>query len=216
MRNATRSVLLDKWSGFADHAGMADHTAPDYELEETLMVEKPEQLRALFDETRREILHLLLERAATTSELAQTLDIPKGTAGHHVGTLARAGLIRLVRTKKVRAIEAKYYGRTARTFLLTSRAEADFGLAPDFFLAAAADEFARISARVPEVPESMIMSTLRYARLPEDRAAEWLIRLTELTKEFAADERGGETTFAMLAAFYPTDRPHLPPVDDER
>jgi hypothetical protein len=60
------------------------------------------------------------------------------------------------------------------------------------------------------------MSTLRYARIPDDRAAEWLLRLGELTQEFAADQRGGETTYAMLAAFYPTDRPHLPDVEEER
>jgi DNA-binding transcriptional ArsR family regulator len=195
---------------------MPDQEAPDYELEETLTLDSPEQFKALFEDTRRQILNLLLERAATGSELAETLDIPKGTIGHHVGVLETAGLIRLVRTKKVRAIEAKYYGRTARTFLLTPKAETHFGLAPDFFLSTAAAEFARASEDVPPDEATLIMSTLRYARIPDDRAAEWLLRLGELTQEFAADRRGGETTYAMLAALYPTDRPHLPDVEEER
>lgn len=201
---------LDKWSGESDYLGMADHKTPDYDLEETFELTTPKQFRALFEETRRQIIHLLLERAATITELAATLDIPKGTIGHHVGVLETAGLIHVVRTKKVRAIEAKYYGRTARTFLLTSKVETDFVPAPDFLLDAAAEEFARARDLIDESEETPIMSTLRYARVPNDRAAEWVIRLGELTQEFASDQRGGDTTYGLLAAFYPTDRPHLP------
>jgi DNA-binding transcriptional ArsR family regulator len=189
---------------------MADQRTPDYAMEETLKVTTPQQFSALFQETRRQIIHLLSERAATITELAATLDIPKGTIGHHVGVLETAGLIHVVRTKKVRAIQAKYYGRTARTFLLTSKGETDMGPAPDFFLAAAAEEFARAHQLIDESGETPIMSTLRYARIPNDRAAEWVLRLGEMTQEFASDQRGGDTTFGLLAAFYPTDRPHLP------
>jgi DNA-binding transcriptional ArsR family regulator len=189
---------------------MADQRTPDYALEETLKVTTPQQFSALFQETRHQIIHLLSERAATITELAATLDIPKGTIGHHVGVLETAGLIHVVRTKKVRAIQAKYYGRTARTFLLTSKGETDMGPAPDFFLAAAAEEFARAHLLIDESGETPIMSTLRYARIPNDRAAEWVLRLGEMTQEFASDQRGGDTTFGLLAAFYPTDRPHLP------
>jgi len=194
---------------------MADHRAPDYELEETLKIETPEQFRALFEDTRRQIAHLLLERAATITELAATLDIPKGTVGHHVGVLEETGLIHVVRTKKVRALEAKYYGRTARTYILTSAAESGTGMSPDFFLTAAAAEFAEASDLYPDAEERPIMSTLRYARVPDDRAAEWLLRLGELTQEFVSETRGGDTTYGMLVAFYPTRRPHLPDRDEQ-
>jgi hypothetical protein len=55
-----------------------------------------------------------------------------------------------------------------------------------------------------------MMSTLRHARVPDDRAEEWLLRLGELAQDFVSEKRGGETTYALLVAFYPTDRPHLP------
>jgi len=207
--------MLDKWSGFTDYTGIADHTTPDYELDETLTVDQPEQLRALFEETRRSIIHLLLERAATITELAGTMDIPKGTMGHHVGVLAEAGLIHVVRTKKVRAIEAKYYGRTARTFMINFR-DRDVGIAPDHFLVTAGEELVAASASYRDHEDSPIMSTLRYARIPDERAAEWLIRLGELTQEFASETRGGDTTYAMLAAFYPTEHPHLPDGEAQR
>ncbi len=188
---------------------MADHTVPDYQLEETLEIDSVEMFKAVFDETRMQITDLLTERAATISEIADTLGKPKGTVGHHVQVLEEAGLIHVVRTKKVRAIEAKYYGRVARTFLLTSRvSEVDVGISPDYFLTRAAADYAKAAhSNEDEMP---MMSTLRYARIPEERAGEWVLRLGELAREFVADVREGGTTYGMLVAFFPTDRPHLP------
>src|SRR5699024_6907351 len=73
---------------------------------------------------RQEIIQLLSERAATITELAAALDKPKGTVGHHMQVLADAGLVRVVRTEKVRALQAKYWGRTARIFFYERVGEA--------------------------------------------------------------------------------------------
>lgn len=189
---------------------MADHKAPDYDLEPTLELETDEQFRALFEETRHRIVDLLLERAATIKELADTLDKPKGTVGHHVSALEDAGLIRVVRTKKVRAITAKYYGRTARTYVITDTPGSSVEIGPNHFLIEAANEYARAS---PDDPG--LLSTLRHARVPTERAEEWNARLTELAAEFTTEERGGDTTYGLLIALYPTDWPHLPDEDDE-
>lgn len=93
----------------------------DYELDPSLTFETTGQYRALSEETRMQIVDLVLERAATIKELSDTLGIPKGTIGHHFAVLEAAGLIHVVRTKKVQAIEAKYHGRTARTYLLSGK-----------------------------------------------------------------------------------------------
>lgn len=188
---------------------MADHSAPDYELSDVLHLEEPVQYKALFEETRLRIVDLLLERAATIKELSVTLDKPKGTIGHHVSVLEEAGLIHVVRTEMVRAIEAKYYGRAARVYYLTDKPGAGIGLAPDHFLQSAAVEFAQV-----EDASVGTLSTLRYARIPDSRADEWVERLADLAFEFSAEARDGETTFGLLLAMYPTDRPHLPDVED--
>jgi DNA-binding transcriptional ArsR family regulator len=91
---------------------------PDYELDDVLVVDQPEKLRALGDLTRGRIVGLLGQRAASTTELAAALDIPKGTVGHHLKVLEKVGLIRVVRTRQVRALTEKYYGRVARLFEL--------------------------------------------------------------------------------------------------
>src|SRR6266571_824437 len=89
---------------------------PDYELVERLEVTTPAQLRAMADPLRGTILDLLLERAATVAELAAAVHRPKSTVAHHVKVLVEAGMLRVVRTRRVRAIEERYYGRTARMF----------------------------------------------------------------------------------------------------
>jgi DNA-binding transcriptional ArsR family regulator len=63
-----------------------------------LTVEDPTQLRALADPLRAKIVILLKQRAASTTELAGVLDTPKGTVGHHLKVLEKAGLIS--RTRK--------------------------------------------------------------------------------------------------------------------
>ena len=89
----------------------------DYEAEDTLLVTRPEQLRALTTQPRQEIIRLLRLGARSISELAEELAMPKGTVGHHVKVLEDVGLIRVVQTRRVRALTEKYYGRVARLFL---------------------------------------------------------------------------------------------------
>jgi DNA-binding transcriptional ArsR family regulator len=195
----------------ADHTADADHSrVPDYDLAEHLELARPEQYRALFEPTRQQIVSLLLERAATTSELAVALDKPKGTVGHHVKSLEDAGLVRIVRTKRVRAIEAKYYGRTARVFLFHRVGEARSE--PQRMLTAAAAEIGAL----PEGHDLPQISAVRYARIPVERAEEWRRRLAGLIDEFVREPRGGEVTFGFLAGIYPTDRPRLPEQEAEK
>lgn len=99
--------------------------APDYDADDLLIVREPEQLRALGDDLRTRIVVLLREHAHSVTELAEALEHPKGTIAHHVKVLEKAGLIRVVRTRKVRALTERYYGRTARLFIFKGSDEAD-------------------------------------------------------------------------------------------
>ena len=98
---------------------------PDYEAVDVMVVRRPEQLRALGDDLRARIVVLLREHAHSTTELAHALALPKGTVAHHVKVLQKAGLIKVVRTRKVRAVTERYYGRTARLFIFKGSDEAD-------------------------------------------------------------------------------------------
>lgn len=186
----------------ADHSDSTRHPAPDYPLDDFRQLDA-EQIRTLIEPTRKQIVDLLTERAATVSQLADALERPKGTIGHHAKALEAAGLITVVRVEKVRAIEAKYYGRTARTFLLTDLS--DVGATHDFMLRDALVEME--SARAAGLTEAI--STVRYARIPAERAKEWHDRLAALMNEFVGQERGGETVYGAAVALFPTTRPAL-------
>ncbi len=186
----------------ADHSE-STHPAPDYPLDDFRQLDA-EQIRTLIEPTRKQIVDLLTERAATVSQLAEALDRPKGTIGHHAKALESAGLITVVRVEKVRAIEAKYYGRTARTFLLTELN--DIGATHDFMLRDALVEMEK--ARAAGITDGAI-STVRYARIPAERAREWHERLAALMNEFVGQERGGDTVFGAAVALFPTTRPAL-------
>src|SRR5512138_3196407 len=91
---------------------------PDYDLADAVEVATPAQLRAISDPLRSTILDLVLERAATVSELAAAVGRPKSSVAHHVNVLVEAGMLRVVRTRRVRAIEERFYGRTGRTLYI--------------------------------------------------------------------------------------------------
>src|SRR5918996_4360894 len=95
---------------------MSIDSIPDYELADKMVITAPAQLRAIADSLRATILDLLLERAATVAELAAAVKRPKSTVAHHVNVLVEAEMLRVVRTRRVRAIDERYYGRTARVF----------------------------------------------------------------------------------------------------
>lgn len=183
---------------------------PDYQLEEVLKVREPKQFQAIGDPTRQRIISLLSEKAATTSQLAQALAQSKGNVGYHLKVLESAGLIRIVRTRQVRAITEKYYGRTARLFEFM-HGEGDLASEPTFhFLRQAMNEYVAPESEDSEEWSADFM-TLRHARIPASKAEEFLRRLLELADEFTDLESiPGEQVYGLIAGTYLTDLPELP------
>lgn len=175
--------------------------APDYELDSAVHADTPEQMKAIANPLRGQVLDLVLERAATVTELAEALDRPKSSMAYHVDLLVAVGLLKVVRTRQVRAIEERFYGRVGRTIVLGDTLPV--GAVPVNMLAEAQAE-----ARVP-FPGKML-ATLRHARIPAERADEFFARVTAIAAEFTALEREGDTVFGFVAAVYPTDHPTLP------
>ncbi len=191
---------------------MSINTAiPDYELADQLVVTAPAQLRALADQLRATILDLLLERAATVAELAAAVHRPKSTVAHHVNVLVEAGMLRVVRTRRVRAIDERYYGRIARVFYVgvVNRPGEDPTTVHTNALSVAAAE------SVPAHEADELRSILRHARIPAQRAAEFWERVNAVVREFSQLPRSGDTVYGFAAGLYPTDYPTLPDADHE-
>ena len=182
---------------------MASPRELDYEIADEVVADSPAALKALAAETRLLILDLLLDRAATTSQLGDALDIPRGTVGYHLKVLERAGLVRIVRTAKVRALTEKYYGRVGRTIVMGGKPD---GSDPMYMIHAALRDVRHVEG------EPLPMFTIRRARIPASRAVEYAAAMEKLAAEFSEEPRAGKRVYGMLAGVYPTD---LPTFDDE-
>jgi DNA-binding transcriptional ArsR family regulator len=179
---------------------------PDYELEDLRTVSTPQELKAMFHPLRGTILELVLERAATVSELAAAVARPKSTVAHHVGVLADAGMLRVVRTRKVRAVEERFYGRTARIFSVGE-------IKPDLVATMTNSLSAAAAESVAAHEDDDLRAILRHARISRARAAEFWARVLELVGEFSQVPRSGDTVYGFAAGLYPTEHPILPPSD---
>jgi DNA-binding transcriptional ArsR family regulator len=185
-------------------------STPDYELPDQALVTAPKQLRALADPLRATIMDLLLERAATVAELAAAVKRPKSTVAHHVNVLVEADILRVVRTRRVRAIDERYYGRTARIFYVgvVDRPGEDPTTVHANALSVAAAE------SVPAHEADDLRTIFRHARIPPEHAAEFWEQVMALAREFAALPRSGETVYGFAAGLYPTEYPTLPEADE--
>lgn len=188
----------------------AEPAPPDYELADRIALTTPAQVKAIGHAVRTTILGLLHERAATVTELAVALERPKSTVAHHVKVLAEAGLVQVVRTRRVRAIEERFYGRTARMFYVgVGRGPEGDELPRDFndFEVAAGESAAAFR-------DGKLWGFLRHARISEAQASEFWERMAALAAEFDQLPRSGETMYGFAVGVYPTDQPTLPNRDD--
>ena len=188
---------------------MSSNTAvPDYDLVEELEVSTPAQLRAMADPLRSTLLDLLLERSATVSELASAVRRPRSTVAHHVNVLLDAGMLRVVRTRRVRAIDERFYGRTARLFRVGVINQP--GSTPTVLCVN--DLSVAASESIPAHEADDLRTILRHVRIPPDRARDFWEQVLALAQEFAAFPRAGDTVYGFVAGLYPTDHPTLPDV----
>jgi DNA-binding transcriptional ArsR family regulator len=178
---------------------MSNVTIRDYDLDDEVTADRTEQMKALADPLRMQICDLVLERAMSVTELAERVGRPKGTVAYHVDVLADAGLLKIVRTRKVRAVEERFYGRVARTIVFPH--DADDRLS---FVQEVLSELDLEAQRRDDVPGIV---TLRHARIPFERVEEFRLRLLALALEFIDEPRGGDVEFGMYLALYPTTRP---------
>jgi len=181
-------------------------THPDYNLADRIALTTSAQVKAIGHPLRTTILGMLHERAATVTELAVAVERPKSTVAHHVKVLAEAGLVQVVRTRRVRAIEERYYGRTARMFYVGVERSPDGDDMPgDFndFEVAAGESTAAYR-------DGKLWGFIRHARISEAQASEFWERMADLVAEFDQLPRSGETVYGFAVGVYPTDHPTLP------
>jgi DNA-binding transcriptional ArsR family regulator len=181
---------------------MESKSAPDYDLEDTMALTSSVQVRAIANRLRTTILGLLHERAASVSEIAAAVGRPKSTVAHHVNVLRDAGLLRVVRTRRIRAIDERYFGRTARMFYVGVGARTrDEALPLDLN-----DLDTALQESQQAYQAERLWSFIRHARIPPERAAEFWEEALALVHEFDRLPRSGSTAYGFVIGMYPITR----------
>src|SRR6266542_2048703 len=147
-------------------------TERDYEADDVLVVDKRDQLRALAHDLRATLVALLRERA---------------------------GSIRVVRTRQVRAVTEKYYGRVAWLFVIRC-ADAPEATGP---LSAAALRRAADELEVAAADAKPALSGVVRARLRPEDARRFERRLERLVHDVLAADTAGGRNFVFASAFFP-------------
>lgn len=97
---------------------------------ETYEINTLEQLRAVADPLRIQIIDLLISRPMTVTQLGEALGLAPAKIHYHVRELEKFGLLRLVEKREKGGVLEKYYQPIAR----------DFSVSKDLFLTAPPDD----------------------------------------------------------------------------
>jgi DNA-binding transcriptional ArsR family regulator len=184
----------------AQPAPVTAPVGPDYDAPDVLYVRRPDQLKALGDELRGRLVVMLRDRAQSVSELATKLKMPKGTVAHHVKVLEAAGLVKVVRTRRVRALTEKYYGRTARLFLYESadsEGREDVRNIVAVSLRVAAEEILPVDEE-----DAAACSGVLRVRLNDADARRFNRRLDKLIEEFQTVDDPTGKPYGLAVALY--------------
>jgi hypothetical protein len=143
--------------------------------------------------------------------MAQAVNRPKSTVAYHVNLLVDVGLLRVVHTRRVRAIDERYYGRVARTLYIGVLTRPQ-----DKRVVAAINGLAQAAAEsVPAHAADELRCTLVHARIPIEEVRSFWAQVQELARRFAQIPRSGGQVYGFVGGLYPTDAPTLPDAGTE-
>ncbi|WP_435177344.1 ArsR/SmtB family transcription factor [Actinacidiphila sp. bgisy145] len=170
---------------------------PTEEVPETLHLTTDEQLRAVSNLTRHRIMAALRFEPATITQLAERVGLAKGSSSYHVRLLERAGLVKVVRTRKVRGVTERYYAMAARTIVLPDPGEGG----PDVLMRHAVADLE--AART----DSERHVRMAHLRLTDEQFAQLGARLEALADEYRElSDPSLPDTSLVFALFRPAPR----------
>jgi len=87
-------------------------------MKEIEIVDDPDKIKIIIEDTRTKILRLLKFRDMTISELASILNKDVSTIFRHIKKLEAAGFVKVTGERKIHNVPEKIYGRTVKTIFL--------------------------------------------------------------------------------------------------
>jgi predicted transcriptional regulator len=162
----------------------------------TMHLTTDEQLRAVSNLTRHRIMAVLRFGPATITQIAGRVGVAKGSSSYHVRLLERAGLVKVVRTRKVRGVTERYYAMAARSIVLPDPGTGG----PDVLMRHAVADLEASAADDRQV-------RMAHLRLTPQQFAELGARLQQLADEYQAlSDPSLPDASLVFALFHPAPR----------
>jgi DNA-binding transcriptional ArsR family regulator len=178
------------------------------------LIEDMDELRAITNQLRFDILECLIAGEMTVKEIGAALGVEPNNLYYHIRELERVGLIRVVRQDVVAGIIQKHYRAIAHYFRLSpallhpDKSSANEGTGVQFVTGAVEHSLSRLrkslSSGIPEHLTDLLTVTRRVNRMPPEKAIEFVRRLKELEAEFDSVEADSdELRVELQFAFFP-------------
>jgi DNA-binding transcriptional ArsR family regulator len=192
----------------------------DPKIKDSMTLKDLDQVKALADPLRLQVLEALCHKPMTTKQVAVLLEENPTKLYHHVDLLERAGLIKLVKTQKNRGTVEKYYQGTARRFAVdrklfevTSDEKDSVGDLQDAFtsiLEVTLSEIRKsIAAKLIKVGSEPRTAMVASVQIPttQEQAGQVFDKIPEWLKELhSCSNMQGDTLYRLTVAFYPVKK----------
>ncbi|HLI52666.1 MAG TPA: winged helix-turn-helix domain-containing protein [Thermomicrobiaceae bacterium] len=185
----------------------------DFQPDEMYVLQSPEELRALANPLRIQILDQLIDEPRTVRDVCGMLGINSTKLYYHVGELEKVGLVRLVHTEVQAVIQLKYYRAAASYYYVTAAVMHDSRLADGMtakheFLSSLVETTAHqlrrsvIDGTIDANSDAFIVSR-RTVHISAEQARHLRDRLAEIDREISElrSERGPLTVEFAIALF---------------
>jgi DNA-binding MarR family transcriptional regulator len=195
-------------------------------MEDSLLINDLDQLKALADPLRQKILGAFCCAPATTKQVADQLGEKSTRLYHHVDILEKAGLIQLVETRQNRGTLEKYYLAAARQFivdrqLLSAGQETDQdAIGPGTMLtnmlqSALHESSTRFDAQAvgkSDQPKTLLLAQ-GHIEMTESEAQMFIQKLQELLNDCESEgESEGRRSYSLNVAFFPVIKENHPTI----
>lgn len=185
-------------------------------MQDTLVIDTPEQLKALSDSRRLELLKQLVESAQTVAQLAEALGEEKSKLYYHLSELETHRFIEVVETRQKGNLIEKIYRATARLYTVDRALfRNEHGLemlavSIHSVLDGAAADLHKLatSGMSPEEAEDKLLYFHRLVHIPDARRDEFNRRIRALIADFSrSDEPGSQDQYSWTLLLCPRHEP---------
>jgi len=117
-------------------------------MQSVKMIEDPEALKVLADDTRRKMVSLLRVKEMTVSQIAAELGVTVQTVYHHVRKLVNGGMVEVSREERIDHLIESYYRATAERFIFRVGASPQFPTAAKDQIIAVLDGLKKLGFKI--------------------------------------------------------------------